>query len=67
MSANETQVWEYAIKTALDRLRSIAEHASADPECAHGDADETLTQFLRSIGYGEIVDAYNAITPKWYA
>ncbi len=39
---------------------------SWDEEAAHQDADNILCNILKSLGYGEIVDIYEAI-PKWYA
>ena len=33
---------------------------------AHKAADEALTIFLSGLGFAEIVEAYERITPKWY-
>ena len=52
-------------ETALQKLRALAE-PGGDIEAKHGEADEILCELLRSFGYIEIVDAYNAIE-KWYA
>ena len=36
-----------------------------DAESAHGDADGVLCDFLRELGYGEIVREYEEID-RWY-
>jgi hypothetical protein len=38
-----------------------------DPEAAHYDADEILCKLLTALGHTEVVEAYNAVEPKWYA
>lgn len=37
-----------------------------DTEEAHGQADDVLCDLLRSLGYGDVVDAWKKV-PKWYA
>jgi hypothetical protein len=49
---------------ALETLRQLK--SAQDIEAAHGDADDTLCKFLRHLGYGDIVDAWEEV-PKWYA
>ena len=39
---------------------------SRDTEGAHWEADDVLCEFLRSLGYGDVADAFEAIG-KWYA
>lgn len=46
----------------LARLRALG-GPQADPECAHGEADDLLLALLND---PEITDAYEAIT-RWYA
>lgn len=50
----------------VDRLKQIAEHGN-DPEGDHADADRLLCEWLRQLGYSDIVEAYHSISPKWYA
>lgn len=38
-----------------------------DPESAHVTADAALCTFLSGLGYTAIVEAYEKVTPKWYA
>lgn len=52
-------------RKVLERLREIA--LSDDPETAHYEADTMLCEFLKSIGYRDVVEAYEAVEPKWYA
>lgn len=49
----------------LDRLRACAQ--DRDPEGAHADADDVLCDFISALGYAEVVQAWDAIDPKWYA
>jgi hypothetical protein len=51
---------------AAQRLRQIAEK-NTDPEAGHSEADGILCELLTSLGMQEVVDAYKAIEPKWYA
>ena len=37
-----------------------------DTECAHGEADDILCDFLISLGYGDLVKVYHEVD-KWYA
>ena len=39
---------------------------SDDFEVAHGEADHLLCEFLKSLGYNDIVEAYNKVG-KWYS
>lgn len=39
---------------------------SGDTEGAHHEADRLMVKQLRRLGYGEAMDAYDAID-KWYA
>ena len=48
----------------LEQLRSY--HGPVDPEIAHSKADALLCAFLRSLGYDDVVEAYEQIE-KWYA
>lgn len=50
---------------ALDRLKEIK--TTMDPEAAHGQADQVLCSLLIELGYINVVEAYEAIEPKWYA
>ena len=48
---------------ALAELKNIVNH---DPEVDHKRADEILCEFIRSLGYSEIADAFDEVE-KWYA
>lgn len=48
----------------LKVLRDCDEHF--DTEQAHCEADDALCEFLRSIGHGDVADAFEKID-KWYA
>lgn len=37
-----------------------------DTECAHINADEIICELLQTLGYKEVVKAYDEVT-KWYA
>ena len=54
-------------RKALERLGEIALNDLLDPESAHYEADAVLCEFLKSIGYRDVVEAYEAVEPKWYA
>ena len=54
-------------RKALERLAEIAGMDIGDPENAHYEADRILCEFLKGIGYRDIVAAYEAVEPKWYA
>jgi hypothetical protein len=49
------------------KLKTIKLKAIDDPETAHVEADDVLCAFLRALGHGAVVEAYEAIGPKWYA
>ena len=40
---------------------------SYDTEEAHIHADDLLCTFLKSLGYDDVVDAYQGVQPKWFA
>ena len=39
---------------------------NGDTECAHGNADDLLCEFLLLLGYRELVEKYRQVR-KWYA
>jgi len=48
-------------------IKYIKEYChSGDTEADHGEADKALCLFLRSLGYGELVDEWEKVD-KWYA
>jgi hypothetical protein len=51
---------------ALERLSEVSEKLGDDPEAAHSQADMILCELLRSLGYGDVVDAWDDME-KWYA
>ena len=51
----------------LKKLAKIRHLAESDPEQAHSDADAALLVFLKQLGYADVVDAWYAVRPKWYA
>ena len=52
--------------TREQALKELAECDKLDTECAHLNADEVLCQLLRSLGYDDVVDAWDKLD-KWYA
>lgn len=40
---------------------------SDDIEEAHIHADDLLCTFLKSLGYEDVVEAYQGVQPKWFA
>ena len=48
---------------AIEQLKSIE---SGDTEACHCIADDILCEFLRSLGYGDVVDEWDNVD-KWYA
>ncbi len=50
-------------KTVLDRLQKAL---SWDPESAHYEGDAMLCLMLRTLGYGDVVAAWDKLD-KWYA
>lgn len=51
---------------ALSLLEDIQSRRKQDTEMAHREADDVLCDLLCSLGYAEVVKAYNKIE-KWYA
>lgn len=49
---------------AIDALEKF--HGDTDEEIAHFEGDKVLCQFLASLGYQDVVDAWEKID-KWYA
>jgi hypothetical protein len=49
---------------AIARLKE--QQNDGDIEAAHGNADNILCDFLRSLGYEDVVKEYLEV-PKWYA
>ena len=49
---------------ALKRMVCLKDHS--DTEIAHVMADGILCDFLRGLGYDDLVDAYEAVD-KWFA
>ena len=49
---------------ALSKLKELV--GSRDIECAHAYADDVLCDLLKSLGYQDVVEAYEQID-KWYA
>ena len=50
---------------ALEAL--ILLQGSDDYENTHVLADAILCDLLKALGHGDVVEAYENITPKWYA
>lgn len=48
----------------IDKLRKV--RLMDDTDIAHIEADDLLCEFLKSLGYQDVVDAYKAIK-KWYS
>lgn len=48
----------------VEKMKGCVENG--DTEAAHGDADDLLCEFLRKLGYNELVEKYLEVN-KWYA
>lgn len=48
---------------AIAALRDIAQHP--DPAAARSDSAQVIDELLRAIGYGDVADAWNAVTREW--
>jgi len=48
----------------VEKMKACVEND--DTEVAHGDADDLLCEFLRKLGYNELVEKYLEVN-KWYA
>ena len=51
---------------ALEKLAEFKKESEVYMEEAHIHADEVLCQFLTSLGYGDVAQAFDEF-PKWYA
>lgn len=56
---------------AIEKLRAcvtpiVGGALDGEPCADHEDADQVLCDLLRSLGYGDVVDAYEAVQPKFY-
>lgn len=49
----------------VDALEEL-QKPNGDTEILHSAADELVIQFIRSLGYDDIADAWQKV-PKWYA
>lgn len=49
---------------AVEKLKAL--HKNGDRESAHVYADEILCEFLKSLGYSDVVEAWDGVG-KWYA
>jgi hypothetical protein len=57
-----------AARHCMNTLEAVSKYF--DVECAHGDADEALLQFLRDIGHHDIAQKFEEIRTQkgfWYA
>lgn len=63
MSAAQVE-YERLAKDAIEKLTKL--RALGDTEAAHGEADKVLCELLKAMGFGDVVDAWDAID-KWYA
>lgn len=53
--------------TKVRALKELEDCIGGDTEGSHAWADEILLEFLEYLGHKDVVDAWRAITPKWYA
>lgn len=54
--------------TKNDVIEKLLEcQVSDDTETAHMYADDLLCTFLKSLGYDDVVEAYQGVQPKWFA
>ena len=54
---------------ALAKLKEIKNRTGGlhDPEADHTEADNILLALLADQGYKDVAEAWEAISPKWYA
>ena len=50
----------------IENLMRTKNHPNSDNEIKHANADMYLCNFLRDLGYDDVVDVYEQIE-KWYA
>ena len=48
---------------AIAALREIAKHP--DPTAARSDSAQVIDELLRTIGYADVADAWNAVSREW--
>ena len=53
--------------TRESAIKQLEECKAMDPEVGHETADIILCELLTALGYRDVVEAYDAINPKWYA
>ena len=53
-------------KEATKAMRKLSRDVEDDLEKSHYEADHILCEFLRSLGYIKLADAYDDVG-KWYA
>ena len=53
--------------TREQAIKALKECSEGDPERAHSRADGVLCDFLKSLGFEDVVEAWDDIYPKWYA
>jgi hypothetical protein len=54
-------------KDAIEQLKALEPLFEDDPEVAHGIADHILLRFIETIGYKKVAEAWQSLSPKWYA
>ncbi len=59
--AEDNQIYPAEFARRMKKIK-----AAGDIEGGHSDADKLLCETLRSLGYGEGVDMFEAMS-KWYA
>ena len=52
--------------TREEALKLLKEADSYDPERAHQEADDVLCELLKSLGYEDVVKAWDEVS-KWYS
>lgn len=55
---------EMTREAAIERLKQLL--VSGDVEASHSEADRILCELLTSLGYGDVVAAWDDVE-KWYA
>lgn len=68
ISADETirALEKTAAILAVSELERIAKISAGDPEAAHANADDILCELLKTLGYEDVVIAWQSVE-KWYA
>jgi len=61
LAESDPRIKDLLDETKLDLAQNKGE------ECGHMNADESLCNLLVALGFQDVVDLYNEVSPKWYS